>query len=788
MNGDGGRGGFNPGRAGFNPGRGGYGGGRGGYGNARGAFVSRGRHSQGPGRGGAGYGVGRGQQGNGYAGYGGGRNFVHGESSGSAGADAGQYNGNWGSSNVGYHRGGNFNSNNNRFGYGGNQQRWNTGRGGSYVNRSRVQETAGAPRSGIDADLLQQTVQAVVAAVTVATKASEPPAVQVPVATVIHDAGVVDGHHVGAPVAVPNPTVQQQKETAQVIREGNEITAKGKENEGQGPPKKKKEDKTGCFRCKKPGHYIDDCPTPFCDICESIHHATPACHLLNAPKPTATLHGYANEALMFFELPCGVFKAKAENPKLAKVTVDGAVLTIPEIIEQLKKIVPSEKFKWEVFHLKDNIFRVKLPMEEPLYMLPEVWVRVAVLRTKIGCLDHRLIPADSDMFIRRGFFKLRFEVEIDDHSQEVNMVDANNGFEGNDGANQGEGKNGGGHDMDMDNKGNDMDETSKDNEQDASSMHNGGEGMQEQLCNLDAIQIGTMHVKLAPPGILSDEKNLNKKEHFYTSLSHVDCVALRDEVGSEFHADSLSRGAASGFGTVGAREVGQQPAIGQVLPAGQLAQHAANGKPLHAGRQPLQGLLVPSTALSPGPGSHARDSQAAAGGHRGADTCGRAAGAGSSVTDERSLAAAVSPLPQTIRMVGTGGPGHGTVAGANHLPMIGTDAPGVAAAAVSEGFAVHDNGVGKGMTSVPNDGKNKNVVDMGDFQQCNLDFNSEPLYNEDGYYNAGLGLEPNLVGSLEQSKRGTTDKVLLHARGDLANMGIQDSVGIASSPMSVGKS
>jgi hypothetical protein len=42
---------------------------------------------------------------------------------------------------------------------------------------------------------------------------------------------------------------------------------------------------------------------------------------------------------MFFELPCGAFKAKAENPKLAKVTVDGETMTIPELIEQLKKIV-----------------------------------------------------------------------------------------------------------------------------------------------------------------------------------------------------------------------------------------------------------------------------------------------------------------------------------------------------------------------------------------------------------------------------------------------------------------
>jgi hypothetical protein len=79
-------------------------------------------------------------------------------------------------------------------------------------------------------------------------------------------------------------------------------------------------------------------------------------------------------------------------------------------------------------------------------MLPEVWVRVSglpsdmrsdylslwgvgtlfgktldvdmaytrknkVLRTKIGCLDRNLIPVDNDVFVRRGFFKLKFEVE-----------------------------------------------------------------------------------------------------------------------------------------------------------------------------------------------------------------------------------------------------------------------------------------------------------------------------------------------------------------------------------------
>jgi hypothetical protein len=78
------------------------------------------------------------------------------------------------------------------------------------------------------------------------------------------------------------------------------------------------------------------------------------------------MHAYANEALMFFELPCGAFKAKVENLKLV---VDGDAMTIPKIIEQLKRIVPYEKFNWEVYHYKDNVFRVKLPSKQEVQRL-----------------------------------------------------------------------------------------------------------------------------------------------------------------------------------------------------------------------------------------------------------------------------------------------------------------------------------------------------------------------------------------------------------------------------------
>jgi hypothetical protein len=301
-------------------------------------------------------------------------------------------------------------------------------------------------------------------------------------------------------------------------------------------------------------------------------------YLLHAPKPSAILHGYANEALMFFEIPCGAFKAKVENPKLVKVTIDGDAMTIPDLIEQMRKIVPHEKFNWKVYHYKDNVFRVKLPskqgvqrlknfgsyictdresilsfdfwssMEEPLYMLPEVWVRVSglpsdmrsdylslwgvrtlfgknldvdmayirknkVLRIKIGCLDRSLIPADSDVFIRRGFFKLKFVVEPIQGAQEVNMVDANNENNGADGANQGQG-NHGGNAMDMDPKTNDAGANSNDNEQLGTNGNNGVDGMQEQLEHFDAIRIGSLDIKYSPSGSSNFVSNSGKNNPF----------------------------------------------------------------------------------------------------------------------------------------------------------------------------------------------------------------------------------------------------------------------------------
>jgi hypothetical protein len=87
-------------------------------------------------------------------------------------------------------------------------------------------------------------MQAVVATVTAATKAVEPSVIPVS-----HAAGVDGdrGQEVGMPVAAPT-TSQLPTVISQEPQDNQAVGAKGKENEGQGALKKKKEDKAGCFR------------------------------------------------------------------------------------------------------------------------------------------------------------------------------------------------------------------------------------------------------------------------------------------------------------------------------------------------------------------------------------------------------------------------------------------------------------------------------------------------------------------------------------------------------------
>jgi hypothetical protein len=107
---------------------------------------------------------------------------------------------------------------------------------------------------------------------------------------------------------------------------------------------------------------------------------------------------------------------------------------------------------------------------------------------------------------------------------------------------------------------------------------------------------------------------------------------------------------------------------------------------------------------------------------------------------------------------------------------------------VQAGSSVKGNGEAKGVFSHDYDANNEHDIHMGNFQQDGLISFSQTVHSEGDYYNAGVGLEPNVFSSFGLADVGITNTVGLSSRGDLPNMGIQDSVGVASSPISVGKS
>jgi hypothetical protein len=104
--------------------------------------------------------------------------------------------------------------------------------------------------------------------------------------------------------------------------------------------------------------------------------------------------------------------------------------------------------------------------------------------------------------------------------------------------------------------------------------------------------------------------------------------------------------------------------------------------------------------------------------------------------------------------------------------------------AATVGSAVHAVVVDKGMFADPMDGKNNFLVGMGNVELCSPDFTSNSLHGKDVFYDTCLLSDPKLVSSLEQTKEGTTHKF---TEGEFANIGLQDSMRIASSPMADGK-
>jgi hypothetical protein len=136
----------------------------------------------------------------------------------------------------------------------------------------------------------------------------------------------------------------------------------------------------------------------------------------------------------------------------------------------------------------DLLFDIWSSVEEPLYMLPEVWVQISgvpsdvrrdflalwglgtlfgktkevdmafsrknkVVRMLIGCVNHTIILDTMDVFVKRGFYKLEFMVESVVVTQDATMVEAQEGRDDDkDGNGDVDGNGKGAADMDMDDK------------------------------------------------------------------------------------------------------------------------------------------------------------------------------------------------------------------------------------------------------------------------------------------------------------------------------------------------
>jgi hypothetical protein len=372
------------------------------------------------------------------------------------------------------------------------------------------------------------------------------------------------------------------------------------------------------------------------------------------------------------------------------------------------------------------------------------------------------------MFIRRGFFKLRFEIEAANGSQEVNMLDANNGNGGNNDAQNGGHNNGDGNDMEMDPKGIDEGATSNTYGHGDTNENNGMDGMQLQAQQLQDIKVGSINVDLSPTGTSASPQNFVQKQFFPKPISHVEVLMLNDKIGTVCDTDSspsksalglpqvCSRSAtASGSGSGvpnGASLLGGARTEGQLAPL-LLQQLAAMGQQPALSSGGSRGLSLLSASAG-GTRDEKLVSSAAAGGHSEFDT--RQRGGKDSVWPGCSVLiearpSVVTPLkPQKIR---TGSGGLSEEDRANQAPMIGMQNSDPLGSSVYSNTTT--NGLGSPLQN-SFDILNDNVL-------CNSACTSQLVSNGQDTHDVGTTRTSEMVDSLDQRMDGTRRR--LHKEG-----------------------
>jgi hypothetical protein len=132
--------------------------------------------------------------------------------------------------------------------------------------------------------------------------------------------------------------------------------------------------------------------------------------------------------------------------------------------------------------------------------------------------------------------------------------------------------------------------------------------------------------------------------------------------------------------------------------------------------------------------------------------------------------------PQKIQETGAGGPGLQKVDGHNNATMIGNDERSTVGSSVSAVAAA--NGMSQG---------SKKLSDMFFDEHSMSGFNVNSLLDDGNTVDAGLAMKPKIVSSLEQTKGDILEDLLVNASEGQGNIGLQGSMGIASSPKTNGK-
>ncbi|KAE8806429.1 hypothetical protein D1007_17234 [Hordeum vulgare] len=133
---------------------------------------------------------------------------------------------------------------------------------------------------------------------------------------------------------------------------------------------RKKEKLTG-YRCGVPGHFVMDCTTVLCDICEKPGHDDAACPLLLAPKLVINIYGVCQNRLMFFETPKSTLvlaPPRLESSRTGLVKVTNGTLTAEQVSQQLRRLV-SETYEWASDRVDEQSFQVEFPRREDLQRL-----------------------------------------------------------------------------------------------------------------------------------------------------------------------------------------------------------------------------------------------------------------------------------------------------------------------------------------------------------------------------------------------------------------------------------